>query len=151
MYGTPEKTGSITLKENINGSRNKFAPSTRLWYSSKMNQTNSFLILLLALLIGGVLGMQWSKYHYDQMNLEPKAMQEYAELISNSQVGIQKEFLRFYMDDYCEGKHRAIDVKTMGVMWVGLYCDKGKVLILSDEAPHLPIATLPVDMETDTE
>jgi hypothetical protein len=116
-----------------------------------MNLTNSLLTLLCAVLIGVVIGMYTSKYHYDQMNLDPKAMQDYANLISKSQVGIQKEFLRFYMDDYCEGKHRAIDIKTMGVMWVGLYCDKAKVLILSDESPHLPIATLTVDMETEIE
>lgn len=106
---------------------------------------------MITLLIGITIGMHWSKYSYDQMMLEPREMQEQIMLVSKSQVGIQKEFLRFYMDDYCEGKHRAIDVKTMGVMWVGLYCDKTKVLILSDEAPHLPIATLSVDMETDIE
>lgn len=116
-----------------------------------MNKLNSFLTLVIVLLVGIAIGLHVSKYNYDRLNVEPDELREVIAMISKSQVGIQKEFLRFYMDDYCEGKHRAIDVKTMGTMWVGLYCDKKKVLILSDESPHLPIATLNVDMETDTE
>ena len=94
-------------------------------------------------------GTYIAKSTYDQMSVEPNELREQIIALSESQVDIQKEFLRFYINDYCQENIRAMDVKAFGVMWVGMYCDKDKVMILSDEEPHLPIGTLNVNTEID--
>ena len=111
-----------------------------------MNKLNSILTLIATFGLGVLYGITINN-SCDQRLTEPNELREQIIAISESQVDIQEEFLRFYINDYCEENVRAMDVKAFTVMWVGLYCDKDKVMILSDDEPHLPIGTISMSLE----
>lgn len=115
-----------------------------------MNKLNSVLILLIVYVLGGASGLVVSKYVYgnDTINMEATLVESY-NLLAESKIGIQKQFLHFYMNDYCSSDNsRVININMTGIIWDGLYCDKDTVLILSDSFPPLPIAVLNVDENT---
>jgi hypothetical protein len=115
-----------------------------------MNKVNSLITLIITFGIGFTCGSYTAKYSYDQTQIEPNELREQIVTISESQVNIQKSFLHFYVNDYCEDAPRLMKVKAFGVLWNGMYCDKGTVLVLSDDHP-LPIGILDMNMETDND
>lgn len=114
-----------------------------------MNILNKVLASVIIFGAGTLSGMYVSKYNYDQVMQQPVDLTEMIAVIESTRLVIQEEFMRFYINEYCDGNHRVIDFIMTGSVWAGIYCDKDTVMILSDSFPPLPITVLYVNPETD--
>lgn len=106
--------------------------------------------MLVIYLLGVTSGLITSKYVYRyDVDIAASNLIESYNLVELSKTEIQKQFLHFYINDYCDpDTSRVISINMTGVIWDGLYCDKDSVMVLSDSFPPLPIAVMNVDMNT---
>jgi hypothetical protein len=148
--GKRAKAGSTTPNDATNGKNNLRYIRIRDIVINTMNKLNILLIVLIIYALGATSGLAVSKYIYGEDNIgRESTLAESYNLLAESKTGIQKQFLHFYMNEYCTvNNSRVININMTGIIWDGIYCDKDTVLILSDSFPPLPIAVLNVDENT---
>lgn len=98
--------------------------------------------LLLVFALGCLSGLMLSP-----LKTKPMAEHEYVEgfeIAMSLRTSLQKTFLNFYVNEYCEGEDtRLLDYQADGVLYNIMYCGKNTTLVL-DGFPPLPIAVMQV-------
>lgn len=90
------------------------------------------MILTIVILMGVII---YDSVTIRQVNKKLAVIESSTNIERELRIGAQNDLLKFYKNDYCDGKTRPILFKGFHTQFNALYCDKPAVLLLMNDLP----------------